>query len=300
MKLRLGKKGVNLLDLIFLQLLPIAFIIFMTLFLLYKEMEDSNSARLYLARNEPIKLNAEYSLQGNLYDIDQAPIKYEITSEPGLQLVDYSFDDNFVDVSGIKFPYASNSFVNLIPLNTKNTDTLISWKYGSSLFIMTPNQTRMPPYYALKRPNIPVIKTYLPNWQSETISLKSTDKLSEDILTAFKNFYDNKLNIKDKLESDALIYFELIIDNSNNIIAEIPCHKTAKSRKFASILINKLTDKAQESDKGIQDIYIKPIKQDYNAESAVRLTIGKKLVPTRPLFNTLFYETIKDYFEKWQ
>jgi len=263
-------------------------------------MEDTNSARLYLARNEPMKINTIHSLQGNLYDLDQTPIKYEITGKPGLQLVDYIFDDNFVDVSGIKFPYASNLFVNLISLNTKNTDTLISWKYGSNLFIMTLNQSRVPPYYSLKRPNIPVVKTYTSNWKSKTISLKSTDKSSENILTAFRNFYDDELDIKDKLELDTQIYFELIIDNSNDIIAEIPYYDPAKSRKFASIIINKLTDKAQESDKEIQDIYIKPVKEYYNTEAAVRLKIGKNLIPTIPTFNALFYETINNYYEKWQ
>ena len=293
-----GKKAAitGLLDFLLLQLIPIAVIIVFTLAYIHIELEDTNMARLYLSRDISIEMNPIYGVPGNIEEIYFLPIKYHLGSGPTIHKYNFSFDNNFVDVNGKKFPYAENSNVFRIYQLTNITDNLNFWLHGEYLHISNIEKLskEQPKFYRFKKPSIPFAETADKEWKTKTISIIPE---SEPFVAEFHRAYDRELNLKKQITPGSVVQLEIIFEDSSDIISEIQYSSALKSRKLASILINSLVDEAENKGKNPEKIYIKVNNENYDAESAVKLRIGKKLGFEFGALNKIIFKGLERYFE---
>ena len=110
-KLFLGKKA-GLYFVMFQILMVVAAGAFITYYL-NAEMEDTISARLWASRDLAIKISSIYSVPANYDEIHMLPVASSLFAESGMHSFDFDFQNNFVDISGKRFPYASDRYFSI-------------------------------------------------------------------------------------------------------------------------------------------------------------------------------------------
>jgi len=272
------KKGQQELLFLVFQLLLIA-IVFLSLLAFVKQYEDNTIfEKIYLSRDISLIISTIEAAPGNLF------YNYSHTTS-NLSRFEYSFNDQLLSITEegkarASYPYLEDETLGILNEQISQesipfTKTISMTLEKNSLLIRT----------------YPLVNTKDPEWRNKDQVLKLPAlEIQESALQSARDQFDNQRKINNLKESSPSpdIYIEIIFDDQNKkrLSAIIPHNK--KSRKLASIILNKF---AKEGITGAISLTNKN-EQLNKANAAVLLIVGTDVSKNAHLLA----KAVEDYY----